>query len=139
MEAPVTRFAVSLDKGLFEKFENLRIKKGYVSRSEAVRALIRNQLVEENWDEKKETMGTITLVYDHHVSELSESLTDTQHDYHKLIISMMHVHLDPDNCLEVLVVKGKGEAIREVADKLISTKGVKHGKLTLTTAGSELS
>ena len=83
-------------------------------------------------------VGTVTLVYDHHVRMLSERLTDMQHDHHHNILSTLHVHLDHDNCLEVLVVKGKAEAVREIADALISTKGVKHGRLTITSSGAEL-
>jgi CopG family nickel-responsive transcriptional regulator len=134
----VVRFAISLDEKLLEKFDRAYVKRKYETRSEAVRDLIRNQLVEEGWDDKKETMGTITLVFDHHVRALTEKLTSIQHDHHKLILSTMHVHLDHDHCLEVLAVKGKGRAIREVADSLISAKGVKHGKLTITTVGREL-
>src|SRR5699024_9929519 len=111
MEEHTTRFAVSLDQQLLDDFDALRKRKGYSNRSQAIRELILNRLDDQNWDEKKEAMGTITMVYDHHVSELSENLTNIQHDYHELIISMMHVHLDHDNCLEVLVVKGSGKVI----------------------------
>lgn len=134
----VTRFAVSLEPDLLDKFDRLRQRQNYASRSEAVRDLIRDHLVEQGWDDKRHAMGTVTLVYDHHVRDLSDRLTSIQHDHHELILSTMHVHLDHDNCLEVLVVKGKGERIRSLADHLISTKGVKHGKLTITTAGKEI-
>ncbi|MGH7236673.1 MAG: nickel-responsive transcriptional regulator NikR, partial [Nitrospiraceae bacterium] len=90
-------------------------------------------------DENKETVGTITIVYDHHVHDLTEKLTDIQHRFHRLVLSAMHVHLDHDHCVEVLVVRGKGGAIKKVADTLIGTKGVKHGKLTMTTTGRGLS
>ena len=83
-------------------------------------------------------VGTVTLVYDHHVRMLNEKLTDIQHDYHHSILSTLHVHLDHDNCLEVLVVRGKSAEVRKIADTLISTKGVKHGRLTITTSGAEL-
>lgn len=132
------RFAISLDQSLLDDFDRIRQQQGYENRSEAIRDLIRDHIVEQDWDEKKETMGTITLVFNHHKRNLTEKLTSTQHDYHDLIVSTMHVHLDHDNCLEILAVKGKGRKIREIADRLISTKGVKHGKLTLTTAGKEL-
>ncbi|MFZ3013155.1 MAG: nickel-responsive transcriptional regulator NikR, partial [Nitrospira sp.] len=85
-----------------------------------------------------ETVGTITFVYDHHVRDLTSKLTDIQHDYHGQILSGMHVHLDHNHCLEVLVVKGKGTEIKKVADALVSVKGVKHGKLTMTTTGKSL-
>ncbi len=132
------RFAVSLDHHLLDDFDRVLVSKKYETRSEAVRDLIRDHLVGEDWDAKQETVGTITIVYDHHVHDLTEKLTDIQHDYHKLILSTMHVHLDHDHCIEVLVVKGKGREVRTVADSLISTKGVKHGKLTMTTTGKEL-
>jgi len=132
------RFAISLDHRLRDDFDRILVNKKYATRSEAVRDLIRDRLVGEHWDAKQDTVGTITIVYDHHVRDLTEKLTSLQHDYHKLILSTMHVHLDHDHCIEVLVVKGKGKAVRTVADSLISTKGVKHGKLTMTTAGKEL-
>jgi len=132
------RFAVSLDHHLLDDFDRVLVNKKYATRSEAVRDLIRDHLVGEDWDAKRETVGTLTIVFDHHVRDLTEKLTSLQHDYHKLILSTLHVHLDHDHCLEVLVVKGKGREIRAVADSLISTKGVKHGKLTMTTTGKEL-
>lgn len=132
------RFAVSLDHHLLDDFDRVLASKRYETRSEAIRDLIRDHLVSEEWDAKRETVGTITIVYDHHVHDLTEKLTSLQHDFHKLILSTMHVHLDHDHCIEVLVVKGTGREIRTVADSLISTKGVKHGKLTMTTTGKEL-
>ncbi len=132
------RFAVSLDHHLLDDFDRALVSKKYATRSEAVRDLIRDHLVAEDWDTKRETVGTITIVFDHHIRDLTEKLTSTQHDFHKLILSTMHVHLDHDHCIEVLVVKGKGREIRTVADSLISTKGVKHGRLTMTTTGKEL-
>lgn len=137
-ESKTTRFAVSLDDNLLERFDQLRKRRGYESRSQAIRDLIRDNLVEHGWDNRKNAMGTITLVFDHHKRNLSDTLTDIQHRYHSQIISNMHVHLDHDNCLEVIVVEGKGSKIRELANHLGSTKGVKHSKLTLTTGGQHL-
>ncbi len=135
----LTRFGVSIETRLLERFDHLIRGKGYGSRSEAIRDLIRDRLVREEWTVgTKETVGTITLVYNHHTRELSDHLTHMQHDHHELIISSMHVHMDAHNCLEVLVVKGKAKQIRALADRLIGTRGVKHGKLTLATAGKEL-
>jgi len=133
------RFAVSLDNGLLRDFDRARNRQKYVSRSEAVRDLIRDHLVELDWDDKRDTMGTVTLVYNHHVRDLTDKLTSMQHEHHQLVLSTMHVHLDHDNCLEVLVVKGSGRQIRALADRLIGAKGVKHGKLTITTGGKEIS
>jgi len=133
------RFGVSMEKGLLESFDRLIYKKGYSNRSEAVRDLIRDYLVTEDWAaEEKEVVGTITLVYNHHTRGLSDALIDLQHHFHNLTISTMHLHLDEDNCLEVLVVKGMANKIKEVAERLTSTRGVKHAKLTITTTGKEL-
>ncbi|OLC40325.1 MAG: nickel-responsive regulator [Nitrospirae bacterium 13_1_40CM_4_62_6] len=135
----LVRFGVSLDHHLLDDFDRLIERKNYTNRSEALRDLIRDNLVGQEWDENKETVGTITIVYDHHVHDLTEKLTDIQHRFHRLVLSAMHVHLDHDHCVEVLVVRGKGADIKKVADTLIGTKGVKHGKLTMTTTGQGLS
>jgi CopG family nickel-responsive transcriptional regulator len=134
------RFGVAMEKLLLDKFDQLIVKKGYQNRSEAIRDLVRNNLVEEEWKiGNKETVGTVTIVYSHHVRELTDILTELQHHYHSEIISCMHVHLDAHNCLEVLAVKGKADRIKKIADTLIATKGVKHGKLVMTTTGKEIS
>ena len=130
---------MAIDTGLLDKFDRLIGQRGYTNRSEAFRDLIRDELVEQTWESPdSQVVGTVTLVYDHHVRLLSEKLTSMQHDFHRSILSTLHVHLDHDNCLEVLVVRGKAALVRKVADALISTKGVKHGRLTITTSGVEL-
>jgi len=135
----LTRFGVSIDSTLIGKFDALIRRKGYTSRSEALRDMIRDGLVEQEWKtENRETVGTITIVYNHHTRELDHALTDMQHKSFHQIISTLHVHLDAHNCLEVLVVKGKSQEIKRIADRLIGTRGVKHGKLTTTTTGKEL-
>jgi CopG family nickel-responsive transcriptional regulator len=135
----ITRFGVSIDSQLIRKFDALIGRKGYATRSEAIRDMIRDQLVEQEWEsENRDTVGTITIVYNHHTRELEHALTDMQHKSFHQIISALHVHLDAHNCLEVLVVKGKSQEIRKIADRLIGTRGVKHGKLTTTTTGKEL-
>lgn len=134
-----TRFGISLDGELLESFDRLIAKKGYANRSEAIRDLIRDTLVKEEWEAgREETAGTITLVYSHETRELTDTLTELQHRYHSLIVSTMHIHLDGHNCLEVLVVRGKGRDIKKIADRLTGTKGVKHGKLTLATTGKHI-
>ncbi len=136
----LVRFGVAMPEELLVKFDCLIKKKGYPNRSEALRDLVREHLVEEEWKlGDKQTVGTISLVYEHDFKEISELLTDLQHQYCKEIISTLHVHLDKENCLEVLVVKGKAKKIKNISDRLISTKGVKHGKLNMTTTGKELS
>ena len=133
------RFGVSMDGRLLARFDQLIDEKGYSNRSEAIRDLIRDELVEQSWQEEdEETVGTITLVYDHEIRDLTEKLIDYQHQVHGAVISSLHVHLDEHNCLEVLVVRGKGREIKKVADRLIGTKGVKHGKLATTTTGREI-
>ena len=134
----LVRFGVSLDKGLLRDFDRHIRRRRYTNRSEALRDLIRDNLIGQEWEGNRETVGTITFVYNHHVRDLTGKLTDIQHDYQGQILSGMHVHLDHDHCLEVLVVKGKGAEIRKVADALVSVKGVKHGKLTMTTTGKAL-
>lgn len=132
----LARIGVAIDSLLLQKFDELIEQRGYSNRSEAFRDLIREELVQKSWESPEaDVVGTVTLVYDHHVRMLNEKLTDMQHDHHKNILSTMHVHLDHDNCLEVLVVKGKAGNVQKIADALISTKGVKHGYLTLTTTG----
>ncbi len=135
----VKRFGISLDSLLLKRFDGLIAKKGYPNRSEAIRDLIRESLVKEEWEYgDRETVGAITIVYSHDVRELTDTLTDIQHHYHTSVISSMHVHLDHHNCLEVIIVKGKGKEIKKIADRLIGTKGVKHGKLSLATTGRNL-
>ena len=136
----IMRFGVSMEKRLLTSFDELTSRKGYSNRSEALRDLVREHLVEEQWrTERKEMIGTITIVYNHHIRGLSNTLTDLQHQFLDLAISTMHVHLDEVNCLEVLVVKGRADKIKSITDKLTSTRGVKHGKLTMTTTGKGLS
>jgi CopG family nickel-responsive transcriptional regulator len=133
------RFGVSMDKDLLKGFDELIKKMGYTTRSEAIRDLIRERLVQQEWSlTGQETVGTISLVYSHDVRELTETLTALQHRYHKQIISTMHIHLDHHNCLEVLIVKGRGTVIKRIAERLLSTKGVKHGRLTTTTTGKKV-
>jgi CopG family transcriptional regulator, nickel-responsive regulator len=135
----LSRIGVAIDSDLLEKFDELIARRGYSNRSEAFRDLIRGELVEEAWAKPDSpVVGTVTLVYDHHVRLLNEKLTDMQHKHYDHILSSLHVHLDHDNCLEVLVVKGKASEVRAIADNLISTKGVKHGRLTVTTPGAHL-
>lgn len=133
------RFGISMDEELLESFDRLIEQKGYANRSEAIRDLIRAAQVESDWEEgEKEGVGTVTLVYNHHVRDLSDKLTEQQHSHHDQIISALHVHLDAHNCLEVLVVRGKVREVRQIADELIGVKGVKHGKLVMTTTGEGL-
>jgi len=132
------RFGVSIDEQLLRRFDRLIHEKGWGNRSEALRDLIRDRLVEQDWEDNREVVGTITLVYDHHVRELSERLTELQHDHHENVLSTMHVHLDHHNCIEVIVVRGTASSLAELANHLIGARGVKHGKLVTSTTGETL-
>jgi len=133
-----TRFGISIDSDLLESFDRLLVGKGYRNRSEAIRDLIRAAIVEEKMESGDEEMvGTVTLVFNHHVRDLSDKLTEHQHQHHHQVISALHVHLDAHNCLEVLVLRGKAADIKRIADELIGVKGVKHGRLFMTTANAE--
>ena len=133
------RFGVSIENHLLKQFDQLITERSYANRSEAIRDLIRNELVQQQWeDSDAESVGTIAIIFDHHVRELTESLTTIQHQFHDQIIAATHVHLDHFNCLEVVAVKGKTNTIRQIADKLISIRGVKHGKLVMTTTGKNV-
>ncbi len=137
IRAALSRIGVAIDGGLLRQFDRHISHRGYTNRSEAFRDLIRGELVQSAWESsEREVIGTITLAYDHHVHLLNEKLTDVQHRFHKNILSTLHVHLDHDHCLEVLVVRGKAVHVKKVADALISIKGVKHGKLTTSTTGA---
>jgi len=135
----LSRIGVAIDTDLLDKFDDLIGKRGYTNRSEAFRDLIRDELVQKEWEAPdSQVVGTVTLVYDHHVRMLNEKLTDLQHEAFHNVLCTMHVHLDHDNCLEVLVVRGKAQDVKKIADALISTKGVKHGRLTITSSGAGL-
>jgi CopG family transcriptional regulator, nickel-responsive regulator len=134
----LVRFGISLDQQLLKAFDKHIERKSYSNRSEAIRDLIRSELVGEEWSGNRETVGTITLVYDHHKPDLVRHLTDAQHQFGSLIVSNTHVHLDHHHCLEVIIVKGKSANVQTLSDTLISTKGVIHGKLTMTTTGKTL-
>jgi len=135
----VARFSISLPAGLAEQLNRMTGEKGYDNRSLAVADMIRAQLVEHHQQfGDKEIAGTITLLYDHHKQHVQAALTDIQHDHHEVIIATLHVHLDHHNCMEVLAVRGQAATIKRIADELIAAKGVKHGKLTVTSTGKDL-
>jgi CopG family nickel-responsive transcriptional regulator len=136
MDEELKRFGVSMESGLLEKFDRYIRDHAYTNRSEAIRDMVRRAMVEEEWAHDAETVGAITIVYNHHVPELNSKLTQLQHDFPGQVIASMHVHLDHDNCMEVIVSKGKAHQIKELADRLIAIRGVLHGTLTGSTAGS---
>ena len=135
----IDRISVSLPSPLVDQMDAMMRQKGYDNRSLVIADMIRAELVEHRQKfGTEEIAGTITLVYDHHKQQVQATLTDIQHDHHNVVISTMHVHLDHHNCLEVLVVRGRADVIKKIADELIGAKGVKHGKLTVTTTGKEM-
>lgn len=131
----LVRFGVSLDKDLLRRFDERIRDKKYTNRSEAIRDLIREDLVRREWQEGKEVTGAITLIYDHHKRELIRRLMDIQHDFQKNIVSTQHIHLDHNNCLEIIAVRGSPSQAQRLADTLKSTKGVKHATLGMSSTG----
>jgi len=134
------RFSISMEAELLRAFDAALKERGYQNRSEAIRDLVRNYLVEREWDEAaREVVGVVTLVYDHHASQVSQRLLELQHHAaHVLVLCSTHVHLDPEHCLEVVVLQGKPLAVRNLAEDLIGTRGVKHGRFIPTTTGRRL-
>ena len=129
----ITRFGVSMEPDLLKKFDKLIRKKGYKNRSEAIRDIIRKNLIhEKSKDPKEEAIGTLTMIYDHHSGDLTTKLLNLQHGHHTEILSTMHIHVDHHNCLEVLVLKGKTGNIQKLSDNIKSLKGIKHGELVIT-------
>jgi CopG family transcriptional regulator, nickel-responsive regulator len=129
----LSRIGVSIDSNLLDRFDSFIAQKGYENRSEAFRDLIRDRLVSSVVVAANAlVVGTVTLIYDHHTRLLPEKLTDLQHEHHEIIISTLHAHLDHESCLEVVILRGKSKDVQELADQLISTKGVQHGRLVMS-------
>lgn len=135
--AKVERFGVSMEPELLEKFDELIAARGYSSRSESIRDLVRQELIKEEWsDPDAEVIGAVTIVFEHHAHELSNVLAELQHSSHDCIVCSTHIHMDAHNCLEVIILRGNSSRVIEIANTLISTRGVKHGKLVSTTTGN---
>jgi CopG family nickel-responsive transcriptional regulator len=133
MTEKITRFGVSIEPELLKKFDKIIKKEGYTNRSEAIRDLIRkNLIIEQNKNPNIETIGTLTMIYDHHTGSLTNKLLEIQHDHHNEILTTTHIHIDHHNCLEVLVLKGKTGNIQKLADNIKALKGIKHGELVIT-------
>lgn len=129
----ITRFGVSIEPNLLEKFDRMMKKKGYTNRSEAIRDLIRVNIVQEkNANMNQKGLGTLTILYDHHSGPLTERLLELQHEHYTQILTSTHIHVDHDNCLEVLILQGKIGNIQTLADNIKALKGIKHGELVLT-------
>lgn len=136
--AQLVRFGVSLEKDLLSRFDQRIRGKNYTNRSEAIRDLIREDLVKKEWKEGEEVTGSINLVYDHHKRQLLNYLMDIQHGFHNNILSTQHIHLDHNNCLEIIVVKGDSKSIEVLYGKLKSAKGVKHASYAMSTTGKDI-
>lgn len=139
--ADLSRFGVSVEEELLESFDELIAAQNYANRSEALRDLMRDALVKsklEDSPEEGDALGSLTLVYDHHASELNDKMNEIQHDHHDLVVSVLHVHVSHDDCMEVIVLRGNLREIRRLSDALLSLKGVKHGKLFVTLPAQEM-
>lgn len=132
------RFGVSLDKALLDKFDRYIRERNYSNRSEAFRDLIRQELIKKEWQEGDDVAGAITLIYDHHRRDLLGKITDLQHGYQKIIISTQHIHLDHDNCLEIVAVRGRATEVSKLSNMLKSIKGVKHVTLSMSSTGENI-
>ncbi len=133
----LVRFGVSLEKELLQRFDDLIRRRKYTNRSEALRDMIRQELMKQEWEAGGEVAGAITFIYDHHTRELLSKITDIQHDSQEVIISTSHIHLDHDHCLEIVAVKGRVKKVLKLADSLKAIKGVRHCALSMTGSGEE--
>ncbi|MDF0590070.1 nickel-responsive transcriptional regulator NikR [Candidatus Methanocrinis natronophilus] len=140
MEQELMRIGVSLPESLLTRFDGIIEERGYSSRSEGIRDAIRNYIINYEWmsDVKGDRLGIITMVYSHNQRGLSDALTNIQHEFSDMIQSTLHVHLDHENCLEIITIRGEGQDVKTAADKMMALKGVKHVKLTTTSLGAEL-
>ena len=133
--AELERVSLAIERELIERFDKLLERSGHKNRSEAIRDLVRNRVVEEDWAAGAgETVGTVTLVYDHTKRDLADRLLEAGHEHHGQVLATMHVHLDDTNCLEVIAMRGRPKELRHIADHLIGMKGVRHGKLVMSSA-----
>ena len=137
--AKLDRFGVSMEDDLLRRFDALIAEREYASRSEAIRDLVRKELVSRMWaDPKADVIAAVSIVYGHHEHRLADTLAELQHRNHRAIVSSTHVHLDPHNCLEVVILRGRSGEVRRIADALVATRGVKHGGVVATATGALL-
>ncbi len=132
------RFTVSMEDSLLDDFDIFIQDHHYHNRSEALRDLIRSRIIEKEWQAEKPVMGVISLVYDHHQHQLQEKVTELQHGFHQQIVSTTHVHMDHNNCLEVIIVRGKAGEVRQLADSLMALRGVRNASLSMSSTGKDL-
>jgi CopG family transcriptional regulator, nickel-responsive regulator len=136
--AELIRTGISLERELLEKFDRAIGRKGYTNRSKAIRDLVRDYAVSEDIEADRTVVGTLTLVYNHHKPGLSERINDVQHHAGQKVLAATHVHLDHEHCLEVVIMKGRSSEVQHVAEQILTLRGVKHGRLVLTTTGKGL-
>lgn len=134
----LVRFGVSIEEDLLKKFDEFIKEENYPTRSKAIGDLIRESLIKREWKKGGEVAGSIILVYNHHKRELVDKLTDIQHDFHQIVLSTLHIHLDYDNCLEIVAVRGNAKEVEKLGKILKGTKGVKHSSMIITTTGKEV-
>ena len=137
----ISRFGVSAEEELLKSYDRLLADQGYANRSEALRDLMRDALVKsrlETYPENSEVLGSLTLVYDHHATDLNDKMNQLQHDHHELVVSVLHVHVSYDDCMEVIVLRGALREIRFLAEGILSLRGVKHGHLFITLASEQM-
>lgn len=134
----LVRFSLSMEKALLDRLEKMVKRSKYANRSEFIRDLLRDRLVEHEWKENQEVVGTITLIYDHHTRQLNKKLTDLQHHHHNMILATTHVHLDEHICAEMILAKGQANQIKEIADLLRQQRGVLHAALSISSTGKQL-
>jgi CopG family nickel-responsive transcriptional regulator len=137
-KSEIVRFGVSVPRTLLERFDSLLAEKGYRSRSEGIRDLIRDRLVKEEWQGNQEVVGSLTFVYDHGVRRVTDRIVETQHTFHGNVVSSMHVHLSEHKCMEVLILEGTADEVKRISDHILSSRGVQHGELVMTTRGEAL-
>lgn len=128
----IKRFSVSLDENLVESLDRFVVERKFPNRSQAIRSLVTDSLVQESWDQDKPVAGALVLVYDHHKRDLNNKLTHLQHDFHHLILATQHIHLSHQSCLETLSLKGKASELKLLSDRILAVKGITHGKLVMT-------
>jgi len=134
----LVRVSLSIEAPLFERLEEMVKEEGYDNRSEFIRDLIRDRLVQEQWESTQESLGTVTLIYDHHARGLSERLTDLQHHFHGAVLATTHIHLDSRFCAEMIMLRGQAGRIKELTDQMKREKGVLHAKLAVSSTGTAL-
>ena len=129
------RFGVSIEEDLLRRFDRFNRQKGFVNRSQGFRSVLRSLLDEDRvQDDNAHSLGVLTLMYDHHKRELEDRLTAVQHDHHHSIITTTHVHIDHDNCLEVILLRGRAGSLRKIASEISGLKGIHHSKFQLTSS-----